>query len=588
MKNAARMALALGLLAVMPVRAQPPETSCTTCHADTSSFDEEDTAKVGGWRDGVHAAVGVSCHDCHGGNPDLALADDEDAAMDPLDPVHPFREAPAMADVPAFCGRCHSSPRYMKKFRPDARIDQEAEYWTSHHGEALARGDRRVAVCTSCHGVHGIRRADDPRSPVYPTQVAETCGSCHADPKRMAATLGPDGKPIPVDQLARWRSSVHAKALLEKGDLFAPTCNDCHGNHGATPPGLESVVFVCGRCHGREADLLRASPKSAGFTEHDEMLLDEETGNCAECHEAPEPAAALSGLTRLGQCVACHSNHSIGRPTTALLANLPKTPCAMCHGVAGVVPGAEEREPASTVARFREQRDRLLSEAGELGLTGEERFDWLVDQLLQLPFHTRLVQRDGEEQRVLRAEFGRLFEKFRVGKTYNTFTDPASGEQRRARVRRCTDCHAPAEAGDTSGGRYVAGEMMSRMQRLETAIARAERTLLAAKRGGVEVGEAETDLSEAVDSQIKLQVLVHSFSVKEGSPFPATFDEAMEHAHAAAAASQQAIRELAVRRRGLYVTLFFVTLVLIGLALTIRRLSARGASVAGPVGSGQI
>jgi cytochrome c553 len=27
-----------------------------------------------------------------------------------------------------------------------------------------------------------------------------------------------------------------------RGDLSAPTCSTCHGNHGATPPGVAQTV----------------------------------------------------------------------------------------------------------------------------------------------------------------------------------------------------------------------------------------------------------------------------------------------------------------------------------------------------------
>ena len=34
------------------------------------------------------------------------------------------------------------------------------------------------------------------------------------------------GQPLPIDQYARWRESVHADSLLVREDLSAPTCND--------------------------------------------------------------------------------------------------------------------------------------------------------------------------------------------------------------------------------------------------------------------------------------------------------------------------------------------------------------------------
>ena len=95
----------------------------------------------------------------------------------------------------------------------------------------------------SCHGAHGIQPVKDSRSPVSTRRVAETCNKCHGDAALMA------GYKLPSDVYAKWKKSVHYAARTEKGDLSAPTCNSCHGNHGAAPPEVGSVVNVCGTCH---------------------------------------------------------------------------------------------------------------------------------------------------------------------------------------------------------------------------------------------------------------------------------------------------------------------------------------------------
>src|SRR6266516_7204614 len=105
----------------------------------------------------------------------------------------------------------------MRRFNPQMRVDQFAEYQTSIHGMRGAKGDEKVATCTSCHSVHDIREVRDPNSPVYPTQVASTCAACHADPTHMATYK------IPTDQYRNYRASVHAAALIDRHDLAAPT-----------------------------------------------------------------------------------------------------------------------------------------------------------------------------------------------------------------------------------------------------------------------------------------------------------------------------------------------------------------------------
>ena len=184
----------------------------------------------------------------------------------------------------------------MKRFNPALRVDQEREYASSVHGRRLLSGDERVATCISCHGTHGIRAVTDPQSSVYPLNVADTCGKCHADAEHMK------GYGIPTDQLVNYKASVHAKALYEKQDLSAPTCNDCHGNHGATPPGITSVANVCGQCHARQSELFQSSPHKAVF---DQM--------------------------QVGECIRCHSNHRIAKPGDQMLGTGEKSVCTSCH-----------------------------------------------------------------------------------------------------------------------------------------------------------------------------------------------------------------------------------------------------------------
>lgn len=567
------LALLLAAAAAAPAAAAPAApTSCTVCHENPALFAGEAARIVAHFRDDVHGRVGLSCHDCHGGNPDPALADDL-AAMDEGFAPNPFRGSPERAAIPSFCGRCHSDPDFMKRFRPDLRVDQEREYRTSHHGEALARGDTRVATCIDCHGVHGILPVGDPRSRVHPKRVAETCGACHGDPRRMAGYALADGRPLPIDQYVHWRRSVHAQALLERDDLSAPTCNDCHGNHGAAPPGVGSVAFVCGHCHGREAELFRASPKQEGFAAHNELLAAGGGEGCAACHEAPEPQAAMRSAHSFTECSSCHGNHAVVRPTVAMLSPLPATPCAFCHEGSGPLAQEDVAEPRRARASYLETRDALLAAAGRQGLRGEERFDWLVDRARTLPTHS-LPAESGGGRGALRPEFERLFTKFRIGKVHLTYRDPATGKPARAAVARCADCHAasPVLAGEPVGLR-TAGEMLGGMRELTALTARAERILLAARRGGVETREALAEIDAAVDAQIELEVLVHGFSTAPQGAFARKQREGVARARAALAAGRRALDELAYRRRGLALSLLLILLVLIGLGLKIRQLS---------------
>jgi predicted CXXCH cytochrome family protein len=200
------------------------------------------------------------------------------------------------------------------------------KYRESRHGTAvLSRRNPRAAQCVSCHGVHGIRRPTSPQSLVFPANVPSTCGACHADAERMRGIKLDDGKtPMPTDQLAAYAGSVHGKALLERHDLGAPACNDCHGNHAAMPPAVASVSQICRNCHVNNGKLFDGSPHKSAF----------ETMNWPECE-------------------VCHGNHGIQKTSDAMLGTGPGNVCKSCHDEYG---GPECNE---TAQHFHDQIVRL-------------------------------------------------------------------------------------------------------------------------------------------------------------------------------------------------------------------------------------
>ncbi|MCC7241132.1 MAG: cytochrome c3 family protein [Acidobacteria bacterium] len=280
------------LLGGTSASAQPaPATGCETCHRNEQAPGLAAPARDFTLSD-VHRDRGFTCVDCHGGN---GATTDKAAAKAP---ATGFRGKPSGQQVLAVCSRCHSDAALMRKYAPRQRVDQEAEYATSVHGQQLAKGDTKVATCVSCHGAHGVRLVADAQSPVYPLNVAATCTTCHANAGYMQGyTL--NGGPLPIDQGASYAKSVHHAALVDRSDMSAPTCNDCHGNHGAAPPGVGAITNVCGTCHTMFATKFALSTHSLIF----------ERG-----------------------CVECHSNHDIVQPTDAMLGTDQNALCSTCHG----------------------------------------------------------------------------------------------------------------------------------------------------------------------------------------------------------------------------------------------------------------
>ena len=271
-------------------KAQKPteDNSCVQCHQGLG--DPRVTPPAEKFAQDIHMAKGILCHDCHGGDP---------TTFDPQQSMSrskKFIGKPMHQAIPALCGKCHSDADYMKRFNPTLRVDQVQEYFTSVHGKLLKKGDQKVATCISCHDVHRIRAIKDQQAWTYPVKVVDTCGRCHGDPKYMA------GRKIPTDVVAKYKESVHYEALTKKGDLSAPTCNVCHGNHGATPPGVDSVANVCGTCHSVPAELFAKSPHQKAF--------------------------ASMGLF---PCVVCHSNHDVMKTNDGMVGTTDKAVCVNCH-----------------------------------------------------------------------------------------------------------------------------------------------------------------------------------------------------------------------------------------------------------------
>ncbi len=272
---------------------------CFACHIQMS--DDRLARPAREFVADIHASKGFGCVSCHGG-------DATQAGIESMDPAKGYIGKPGRRQIPQVCGRCHSDARFMKRYNPSLRVDQVKEYYTSRHGQRLKQlGDPKVATCVSCHSVHSIKPPSDPRSGVHPLQVAKTCGACHADKRTM------EPYKIPTDQVAKYQKSVHWKALSDKGDLSAPTCNDCHGNHGAFPPGISWVGNVCGQCHVVMAELFSKSYHARIFTQMG-------SPGCATCHQNHEIKEASDKMVGLGEgavCKACHSGKDKGGKTAA-------------------------------------------------------------------------------------------------------------------------------------------------------------------------------------------------------------------------------------------------------------------------------
>ncbi|HEY3334591.1 MAG TPA: cytochrome c3 family protein [Candidatus Limnocylindrales bacterium] len=280
--------------------------SCYDCHSAVNDKQAEIAER---WKGSAHEQAGVSCADCHGGDPG------SDQITKAMSPDNGFRDAPDRLGAVAMCGSCHADTERMRT--SGLPTDQYAKYWGSVHGQRLITAkDERVAVCTDCHGSHDVKKVSDPSAKVFALNIPELCASCHADAKRME----PYG--IPTDQFDIYSKSVHGTALLENKDVRAPSCASCHGSHDARPPTSATVVEVCGKCHTATEALYKES-------RHSEL-------------QAAAP-----------KCWTCHGTHDVSTPGSRMFFH-PQQPdytCSTCHDLG-------TRKLRLELSRFAAEADR--------------------------------------------------------------------------------------------------------------------------------------------------------------------------------------------------------------------------------------
>jgi predicted CXXCH cytochrome family protein len=115
---------------------------------------------------------------------------------------------------PELCATCHADPEMMNRY--DVSTDVFDTYVADFHGTTVtlfANLDPTVetnkAVCYDCHGVHDIRRPDDPHAGIKANLLA-TCQQCHPD-----ATAN-----FPDSWTSHFRPSLQHNPLVYLVNLF--------------------------------------------------------------------------------------------------------------------------------------------------------------------------------------------------------------------------------------------------------------------------------------------------------------------------------------------------------------------------------
>jgi hypothetical protein len=252
--------------AAVAVAGQPPpkpaNDDCLGCHGDPEVKRANGTSVAVDGPASLASKHGkIACVDCHA---DLATLTE-------------FPHADTLKKVT--CATCHD------------KIG--ATYHDSIHARAREKSGLNVApACADCHGRHDILGKSDPKSRVFHAQIPATCGTCHEGIKH------------------RYDLGVHA-AALNKGDVHAPVCSDCHTAHAIqrvdTDASRLGKTSECGGCHMSVVETFTRT-----FHGKVTQLGSASSAKCADCHGAHDilaasnPASTISPKNLPTTCGKCH------------------------------------------------------------------------------------------------------------------------------------------------------------------------------------------------------------------------------------------------------------------------------------------
>lgn len=231
---------------------------CIMCHGKTDIHKIEETGRrvslyvdEAVLKNSIHASK--DCTDCHS---DII-------------------EIPHKVVKKVNCRRCHYSGNPVGA-PENVQYDQ---YEQSVHGIEVANGNPDAPVCQNCHGTHDIISHLSESSKFYKANIPQTCGKCH------------------IEIYAKYNESVHGVAL-SSGNLDAPVCSSCHGEHNIKRhENPDSKVYAghvsetCSECHGPmgvvnkygvKTDRTKTFERSFhGIAEEMDNIT---VANCASCH----------------------------------------------------------------------------------------------------------------------------------------------------------------------------------------------------------------------------------------------------------------------------------------------------------------
>jgi hypothetical protein len=176
------------------------ENDCIRCH---QFIGGEMGKPVSQWSGSIHQRQGITCDQCHGGNPDLKIGN-----LRKLGPqeIHEWSKR-AMYAIPNFAG----APSGQAQFDLCAICHPESAevYAASIMGQAYLQA-KGGPSCTQCHGAH--------RNAI--PSVPESCKSCHQNTTGFDRVKAMSVTEVQVRELARLRIQLGVEKIAGKRPLF--------------------------------------------------------------------------------------------------------------------------------------------------------------------------------------------------------------------------------------------------------------------------------------------------------------------------------------------------------------------------------
>ncbi len=172
---------------------------CTDCHGshDTRRITDPETHQL---TPEAHVVVPLTCAQCHNaiyekyldsvhgsalaeGNPDVPTCIDCHGVHSIEDPT----TAAFRLQSPAMCADCHAEAELMEEY--DLSTDVLDTYVADFHGTTVKLFEKTTPdaetnkpVCYDCHGIHDIKRTDDPEKGLHVREnILARCQVCHPD-----------------------------------------------------------------------------------------------------------------------------------------------------------------------------------------------------------------------------------------------------------------------------------------------------------------------------------------------------------------------------------------------------------------------